>query len=140
MNKYKEKIQFFTEEVWNKKNFQIFDEIIHRDFIYNDPIATFVNTKDEYKAFISDIQSRSSDKNYETLDTIAECNKVVVLYSFQGTPATDPTGVSLSGKKVEHKGIAIYYFDEDKIVKIWDVWDLYSVLIQLKKIPNMYAQ
>ena len=140
MNKYKDKVRDFTEEVWNKKNFQVFDEMIHRDFIYNDPIATPVNTKDEYKAFISGIQSRSTDMNYDTLDIIAEGNKVVVLYSFTGTPATDPAGVSLSGKKVEHKGTAIYYFDKDKIVKIWDVWDLYSVLVQLGKIPNMYAQ
>ena len=83
--------------------------------------STFVKTKDEYKAFISDIQSRSSDMNYETLDIITESNKVVVLYSFQGTPAIDPTGVSLSGKKVEHKGIAIYYFDEDEIRKVFEI-------------------
>ncbi len=140
MDKYKDKIRLFTEEVWNKKRFQVFDEMIHQDFIYNDPIATSVKTKDGYKAFISGIQSRSLDMNYEMLDIIAECDKVVVLYSFQGTPATDPAGVSLSGKKVEHKGTAIYYFDKDKIVKIWDVWDLYSVLVQLGKIPNMYAQ
>ncbi len=140
MDKYKDKIRLFTEEVWNKKRFQVFDEMIHQDFIYNDPIATSVKTKDEYKAFISGIQSRSLDMNYEMLDVIAECDKVVVLYSFQGTPATDPAGVSLSGKKVEHKGTAIYYFDKDKIVKIWDVWDLYSVLVQLGKISNMYAQ
>ena len=140
MDKYKDKIRLFTEEVWNKKRFQVFDEMIHQDFIYNDPIATSVKTKDGYKAFISGIQSRSLDMNYEMLDVIAECDKVVVLYSFQGTPATDPAGVSLSGKKVEHKGTAIYYFDKDKIVKIWDVWDLYSVLVQLGKIPNMYAQ
>jgi steroid delta-isomerase-like uncharacterized protein len=140
MDKYKDKIQLFIEEVWNKKNFQVFDEMIHQDFIYNDPIATSVKTRDEYKAFISGIQSRSLDMNYEMLDVIAECDKVVVLYSFTGTPATDPAGVSLSGKKVEHKGTAIYYFDKDKIVKIWDVWDLYSVLVQLGKIPNMYAQ
>ena len=140
MDKYKDKIRLFTEEVWNKKRFQVFDEMIHQDFIYNDPIATSVKTKDGYKAFISGIQSRSLDMNYEMLDIIAECDKVVVLYSFQGTPATDPAGVSLSGKKVEHKGTAIYYFDEDKIVKIWDVWDLYTVLVQLGKIPNMYAQ
>ena len=78
--------------------------------------------------------------NYETLDIIAECNKVVVLYSWKGTPVTDIAGVSPSGKKLEHKGIAIYYFDKDKVVKIWDVWDLYSILKQLGKIPNMSPQ
>jgi len=25
-----------------------------------------------------------------------------------------------SGKKLEHKGVAIYYFEDDKVVKIWD--------------------
>jgi predicted ester cyclase len=109
--------------------------MIHHDFEYNDPVASTVKTKENYKAFISDIQTRSPDMKYETLDIITEHNKVVVLYSFSGTPVTDVTGASLDGIKVEHKGVAIYYFENDKIVKIWDVWDMYSVLKQLGKIP-----
>jgi hypothetical protein len=33
------------------------------------------------------------------------------------------------------KGIAIYYYENVKIMKIWDVWDYYSVLKQLGKLP-----
>jgi len=135
MSDYKEKVQLFTEEVWRNKNFRIFEEMIHHDFEYNDPVANTVKTKEDYKAFVSDIQSRSPDMKYEVLDIIAERNKVVVLYSFSGTPVTDRNGAPLNGIKVEHKGVAIYYFENDKIVKIWDVWDCYSVLKQLGKIP-----
>jgi steroid delta-isomerase-like uncharacterized protein len=135
MSSCKDKTQLFTEEVWRNKNFQIFEEMIHRDFEYHDPIMTTVTTKEEYKAFITGIQTRSPDMKYDMLDIIAEGNKVVVLYSFSGTPVTDPTGAPLNGIKVEHKGVAIYYYENDKIVKIWDVWDMYSVLKQLGKIP-----
>ena len=109
--------------------------MIHRDFVYHDPVRPDVQTKDEYQSFISSIQSRSPDMNYETLDIITEHNKVVVLYSWSGTPVTDILGVPPSGKKLEHKGVAIYYFKQDKVVKIWDVWDMYSILKQLGKTP-----
>jgi hypothetical protein len=72
MNPYKNKVRDFTEEVWNQKNFQVFDTMIHPDFQYNDPVYPDVNSKDEYKAFISRIQTVSSDMNYEMLDIIAE--------------------------------------------------------------------
>jgi steroid delta-isomerase-like uncharacterized protein len=135
MSTCKEKTQVFTEEVWNQQNFRIFDDMLHQDFRYHDPIRPDVKTKEDYQRFISDIQSRSPDTTYETLDIIAECQKVVILYSWSGTPVTDIAGAPLSGKKLEHKGVAIYYFEQDKVVKIWDIWDMYSILKQLGKIP-----
>ena len=131
MNQYKDKVKDFTEEVWNKKNFDVFDKTINSDFKYNDPVYPNVNSKDEYKAFISRIQTTSPDTHYEMIDIIAEAEKVVVLYSWTGTPVEEVGGVPPSGKKLEHKGVVIYYFDSDQIVKIWDVWDRYSVLKQL---------
>jgi len=131
MNQYKDKVRDFTEEVWNKKNFHVFEQMIHPDFQYNDPIYPSVNSKDEYKAFISRIQTTSPDTSYEMIDIIAEEEKVVVLYSWTGTPVEEVGGVPPTGKKLEHKGVAIYYFDNDKVIKIWDVWDRFSVLKQL---------
>ena len=110
-------------------------DMIHPDFEYNDPVANTVKTKEDYKTFASGIQSRNPDMKYDVLDIIAEHNKVVVLYSFSGTPLTETIGAPLNGIKVEHKGVAIYYFENDMIVKIWDIWDCYSVLKQLGKIP-----
>jgi predicted ester cyclase len=73
--------------------------------------------------------------NYEMVDIIAEAEKVVVPYSWTGTPVEVIAGVSPTGKKLEHKGTAIYYFDNNQVIKIWDVWDRYSVLKQLALIP-----
>jgi len=131
MNQYKDKVRNFTEEVWNKKNFKVFDKMIHTDFQYNDPIYPNVNSKDEYKAFISRILKTSPDTNYEILEIISEVEKVVVLYSWTGTPVEEVGGVPPTGKKLEHKGVEIYYFDHDQVIKIWGIWDRYSVLKQL---------
>ena len=73
--------------------------------------------------------------NYEMIDVIAESKKVVVLYSWTGTPVVEIAGIPPTGKKLEHKGICIYYFDNDHVIKIWDVWDRYSILKQLGVIP-----
>ena len=131
MNQYKDKVRGFTEQVWNKKNFHVFEKMIHPDFQYVDPVYPNVNSKNEYKAFISRIQTTSPDTNYEMLDIISEVEKVVVLYSWTGTPVEEVGGVPPTGKKLEHKGIVIYYFDNDQVIKVWDVWDRYSVLKQL---------
>jgi steroid delta-isomerase-like uncharacterized protein len=132
MTNYKEKIKIFTEEVWNQQNFTTFETMIHPTFVYNDPIMTSVKTKAQYHAFIARSKRVSSDMYYEILDIIAEDNKVVVLYKWTGTPRRKIKGVPPSGKQVEHNGIVIYYFENDTIVKIWDVWDLYSLLTQLR--------
>ncbi len=65
------------------------------------------------------------------IDIIAEAEKVVVLYSWTGTPVEEVGGVLPTGKTLEHKGIAIYYFDNEQVIKMWDVWDRFSVLKQL---------
>jgi steroid delta-isomerase-like uncharacterized protein len=135
MNPYKNKVRDFTEEVWNQKNFQVFDTMIHPDFQYNDPVYPDVNSKDEYKAFIYRIQTTSPDTNYEMLDIIAEAEKVVVLYSWTGTPVEEIGGVPPTGNKLEHKGVAIYYFKNDQVIKMWDVWDRFSILKQLGVFP-----
>jgi len=118
MNQYKDKVRCFTKEIWNKKNFHIFDKMIHPNFQYTDPIYLNVNSKDEYKAFISRIQTTSPDTNYDMIDIIAEAEKVVVFYSWTGTPVEAVGGVLPTKKKLEHKGVAIYYFDNDQVIKI----------------------
>jgi len=125
-------IQHFTDEVWNNQNFNVFEKVIRQDFEYNDPLAPDTHDKKDYKKFIKEIQLGCPDMKYEVIDTISEKNKVAVLYSWSGTPNFEIGGVKPSGEKVEHKGVAIYYFDEDKVYKTWDIWDKYSLIMQLK--------
>ena len=131
MKDFKDKVRLFTQEVWRNKNYQVYEDMIHPDFSYHDPVSPEVTTKTEYKEFINGIQATCPDMKYTILDIIGELNKVVSLYSFEGTPVIELAGVPPSGKKFEHKGIAIYYFENDRVVKIWDVWDMLSVLKQL---------
>ena len=131
MSKYKDKVRLFTQEVWENKNFRVYEDMIHPDFSYHDPVYPVITTKTEYLGFIKRIQATSPDMKYTILDIIGESNKVVSLYSWEGTPVIEISGVPPRGKKLEHKGVAIYYFENDKVVKIWDVWDWFSVLKQL---------
>ena len=131
MKDFKDKVRLFTQEVWNNKNYRVYEDMIHPDFSYHDPVSPGVTTKTEYMGFIKRIQATSPDMKYTILDIIGESSKVVSLYSWEGTPVIEVAGVPPSGKKLEHKGIVIYYFENDEMVKIWDVWDRFSVLKQL---------
>jgi len=125
-------IERFTNEVWNNQNFNVFQEVLSQDFEYHDPLAPDTHDRNDYMGFIKEIQVECPDMSYEIIDVISETNKVAVLYSWSGTPTVEIGGVEPSGKKVEHKGTAIYYLDEDKVYKLWDIWDKYSVIMQLK--------
>jgi len=131
MSIYTDKIHHFTEEVWNKKNFDIYEQTISPNFTYHDPISPTVNNKNDYKSFVQEIQTQFPNMKYKIIDSISENNKVVILYSWMGTPVVEVAGIKPSGQTVEHKGVAIYYFEDDMIEKLWDVWDFYTVLKKL---------
>jgi steroid delta-isomerase-like uncharacterized protein len=133
--KNKEAVVRLIEEVWNKGNFQIVDELIAPQYtIRHDPgdpwegqtinLATF---KDRVK------MSRDvlPDQKFSIEDLVAEDNKVAISWKFTGTQKGDLPGLPATNKKVNISGLTIYYFSNDKMIGHWQVIDKLNLLGQL---------
>jgi steroid delta-isomerase-like uncharacterized protein len=71
------------------------------------------------------------DTQTTTEDLIAEGDKVVERYTARGTHTGDFMGVPPTGKKFSIESIVIYRFANGKIVEMWGLNDVQSLMMQL---------
>jgi hypothetical protein len=123
-------VRRITEELRNRGNLTLLDDVCVPSFTYHDPAALKVNDLSDYKQFVSRIRTTSPDMHYTTEDIIAEADKVVVRYTWDGTNRQ-------SGRRVTHVGVAIYHFSGAHVVELWDIWDALGAYQQLGIIPAL---
>jgi steroid delta-isomerase-like uncharacterized protein len=124
-------IRRFTEEAWNHGSMQVFEEMFAPNFVYHDPVILSVTTLAEYRQFILGVRKMAPNMVYTIDDMIAEGDKVVVRYTWQGTPEEELYGVPPKGIVVTHLGTGFYRFTGTKIIELWDIWDKLGVLQQI---------
>ena len=122
----------FIEEVWNKGNLSLADEICAPDIVCTDPPSTGVvlNGVEELKQYLVAIRTAFDYKII--IDEIsAGDNKVTVRWTFNATHQGEFLGVAATGKKVINKGIFIFTFAQGKIVDSYTMWDTLNLWWEL---------
>lgn len=118
------------EEVWHQGHLSRIDELFTTDFVRHDPGRELHGTE-QNRQFISSLRAAFPDVHYFVEDQIAEGDKVVVRYRFQGTHLGAFQGRPPTGKQVTYTGILIYRIADGKIAEQWTEFDLLGFLRQL---------
>lgn len=115
-----ELVKKFFEEAHNKQNPEIADQILSDNFIkYNNGKAANGKGPQVLKDAIKMHIKNNSSYKFKVLETVAENNSVAVKWKFESINIT--TGKDV---KMEADGMAIFYFTEGKIEKLWQTFDL----------------
>jgi steroid delta-isomerase-like uncharacterized protein len=134
-SKNKDAVVRLIEEVWNKGNFQIVDQLIAPQYkVRHDPGDPWEGqTLDltTYKERVKMSRDVLPDQKFFIEDMVGEGNKVAVSWTFTGTQKGDLPGVPATNKKVNVSGLTIYYFSQGKMIGHWQVLDKLSLLGQL---------
>ncbi|MBZ5525179.1 MAG: ester cyclase [Acidobacteriia bacterium] len=77
------------------------------------------------------------DMQIEINDVIADGDKVVHRFKFNGTHKGDFLGVPATGKRVSAPGVHIYLFLDGKVVEVWQVLDTFKFLSQVGAVPQL---
>ena len=124
----------FIEEVWNKGDMSVADELCAPDIVRTTPpsIGAVTYTSEELKQSITTIRSAFPDAKI-TVDrsTIARANRVTVQWTITGTHQGEFLGVAATGKKIKTSGISILTFAKGKIVDYYSMWDDLHIWRQL---------
>ena len=110
----------YLDELWNKKNEAIPDEL--RSFSRG-------TLGREVRAAFPDIQLTVEDQ-------VAEGDKVVTRYTLRGTHKGEFAGIAPTDKQVTFTGIWIYRIEGGKIVERWGNSDRAGLLEQIGAIPS----
>jgi steroid delta-isomerase-like uncharacterized protein len=132
-------VRRFYEEVYNKQNLAIIDELIATNFMSHTLDPGGVPTREGDKQFITGFLNTFPDVRVSVEDVIAEGDKVVARWVVRGTHKGEfrgPTGsIPPTGKQVTVTSIDIFRIADGKFIERWPERDRLGLLQQLGVVP-----
>lgn len=120
----------YPEEVYNRKNIDVLDEIMDENII-NHWWEPEINGIKIIKEYVAKNLKAFPDVKFTIEDQIAEGEKVVTRVSFIATHKGEFMGIAPTGKKVKVTGVIIFKITNSKIVETWAEMDALSWMQQL---------
>ena len=126
----------FTEELWDKGELAVADEIIAPDFVDHNPVSGQSPGLAGYKEMVGAFRAAFPDLRVKNEDVMIEWDKVVARWTARGTHSEALMNIPPTGKQVTLKGIDILRNEHGKIVERWGEFDALGMLKQLGVIPQ----
>lgn len=135
----KEIVRRFYEEVFNQRNVDAIDELVHPEFTNHDPTPVASRDPESMKQFIHTITQAFPDHHHAIEDLIAEGDKVVMRCTLTGThQGVFPGFLDMppTGKSICQRQIHILRVRDGKVAEHRVVRDDLAMMQQLGLIPQ----
>lgn len=130
------------EEVWNKKNEAVIDELLAPEsLLFGISSVSLAPLKGPaaFKTFWRQIILAFPDVHFSVEATLAEDDKVAVRCSIRGTNRGPFYGRPATGKKMDIMGSSMATVIQGRIVESWNNFDFLRLYQQLGFIPPLSA-
>ncbi|OLB87004.1 MAG: hypothetical protein AUI12_07735 [Acidobacteria bacterium 13_2_20CM_2_57_6] len=126
------------EELWNKGNLSLADELYTPNYEHHDASSPdFGRGPESEKKRAALYRTAFPDLQLTIEDIIAEGQTVVARWSCRGTHKGDLSGIAPTGKQVTISGVSIARFTNGKMVEGWVNWDALGLMQQLGVVPEL---
>ncbi len=124
------------EEIWNKGNMLVADELFHADHF--SPSAPDLPKGPESVKMLAQMFRSAMPDYHMTIDMLlADERKVVARFTQSGTHVGAPLmGMQPSGRRAEWTEIGVLEIENGKIVKSWYEVDMLAMINQLNPQPT----
>jgi steroid delta-isomerase-like uncharacterized protein len=120
------------EEMFNKGNLDVADELLAPDYVDHDPaMPEDIHGPEGFKQYVGAYRSAFSDLHLEIEDQIAEGDKVVTRWTGTGTHDGELSGIAPTGNRVTLPGMEIVRISGGKLVEGWEGYDSMTMMGQL---------
>jgi steroid delta-isomerase-like uncharacterized protein len=128
-------IRRFVEEVQNKKDFTVYDELTDPEFVNLSAPPGVPADSEGGRMWLSTFADAYPDSEFTIDDMIAEGDRVVTKKTLRGTHTGEFGGIPATGRSVTLQYVDIMRVREGRIVEHWVSMDQLSWLQQLDVIP-----
>jgi predicted ester cyclase len=126
------------DEVWNKGNLQVVDELYAPSYAHHDSSTPdFGQGPDSEKKRVTLYRNAIHDFRLTIEDLFTDGETVTVRWSCRGIHKGELNGIAPTGKQVAITGISIARFAGGKMVEGWINWDALSLMQQLGVVPEL---
>lgn len=126
----------YFEDVWNKGNAAVIDEIIALNVLGHVAGKDF-RSLDVLRQRVAALRTIYSDPHFTVEDQIAEGDRVGVRWTLRGTHSGEYMGHPPTGKHMTVTGINIFRIAGGKIAELWVESDDLGELQQLGVVPDL---
>ena len=120
---HKALISRFYDEVWNKGNLDVADEVLALDYVRHDLRAGNPPGPEGMKRIASDLRAAFPDLHLAVTFMVAEENMVVARWVTTGTHKGKWGNIEPTGRHAEFSGVNIWRFSHGKVVELWNYRD-----------------
>ncbi len=119
----------------NQKDVSVLDEVCNPDFVFHDPNNPQVQSREDFKQWVTAFFEAFPDLHVSLEDMLAEGDKVAYRYTLSATHNRSFGGETPTGRKVAFTGMSISRFREGKCAEGWQNADMMGMAQQLGMIP-----
>ena len=130
-------VRRFTEEVWNKGNMAVCDELLSPKIKTRDPLFKELDGIDAAKRQILAFRTAFPDFHVTIDDAGAIGDKVYVRWTATGTHRGSLMGMPPTNRKGINSGITYNRLENGKFAEAYYVWDVYGMLEQMGLLQPM---
>lgn len=126
-------VRRYFEEVHNRGNLDVIDEIFAPSYVYHGHDLYGPQGKREQQGWLL---ANWADIRSDIQMVIGEGDLVAIRYLYSFTHSSPIAGVSATGRRVSATSIDIFRVVDDKVVEQWSNEDWYGVLKQIGAAPS----
>ena len=128
-------VRRFIEEVWNKGDLAVIDQICAPNFVLHDPANPRVKMRTEYDQLVTTYRLAFPDLRCAIEEQIAERDLVMTWWGAQGTHRGPLFGYAPTERHVRFTGISLDLIREGQIQESRINWDALGLFQQLGIVP-----
>jgi steroid delta-isomerase-like uncharacterized protein len=123
-------VERFWDEVWNKRNFAIGDELLPDNVIVHN-FGAVVEGREGWRRSMEPFFTGFPDLRFTVEFRVAEGDKVAMRWTATGTHTGVFRGIAPTGKPINIAGAAIYRVSDGQIVEGWSHPDTLGLMLQI---------
>ena len=121
----------YYSEIWNAWSEPALEELLSPDIVFRGSIGTTVEGIAGFKQYRERIRSAFPDFHNHIEELVAEGVKVAAQLIYSGTHRGELFGIPGTGRKIAYQGLALFRFQEGKIVTGFVLGDTETLKRQL---------
>lgn len=133
MKKNKELVRLYYEELWNKKNKIIINEIFNDNITFHGSLGIEVVGKKEFENYMNMIFEGIPNLFHSIVHMVVdnENDSIAVRALYNGKHSGKLFEYEASNKNIVYNGASFFKFADGKIIDVWVLGDLNSLIKQL---------
>jgi len=131
LERNKDVIRRFFDEMWNPWNFAKADELLAADIVFKGTLGNELRGRDAFRTYMRKVQAAFPDFHNTILELTAEDDRVVARTFYRGTHGGEIFGLAPSGKAISYAGAAFFRIKDGQVIEGWVLGDLLGLLREL---------